>query len=375
MKRMKMSIIAAAAAFVLAACGGGSSELDASMLPAASAEASSGSSAQTASAEAAASGDETPAEQDFFAMDTYMAVSAYGQNKEEAVAMAKKEIDRLDALLSSENEDSEVAELNRNGGGKVSQDVAALLNSSLQLFRETDGAFDIAIFPVMELWGFPTGNFRVPGSDELKEALALTDASQIDFDQSADTVLFRLKGMKIDFGGIAKGYASSRTMDIFREEGVTSALVNLGGNVQTLGTKPDGSLWKVGIESPKKDGSVLGVLSVSDKAVITSGAYERYFEKDGKTYHHIIDPSTGYPSDSGLTSVTIVSADGTLADGLSTSLFIMGKEKATAFWREHHSDFDMILLDEDNTLTITEGIADAFKTDYKTEVVTARQEK
>ena len=146
-------------------------------------------------------------------------------------------------------------------------------------------------------------------------------------------------------------------------------MVSLGGNVQALGAKPDGSKWKVAVQNPDSDESYIGVLEIAGKAVITSGGYERYFEKDGKTYHHIIDPATGYPADSGLKSVTIISSDGTLADGLSTSLFIMGKDKACDFWKEHSDKFDMILMTDDNELYVSEGIADVFSSDLTTNIV------
>ena len=174
---------------------------------------------------------------------------------------------------------------------------------------------------------------------------------------------------QIDFGGIAKGYTSSRIMDIYKDNGITSGLVNLGGNVQALGTKTDGTKWKIAVQSPDDTEDYLGILSVQDKAVITSGGYERYFEQDGVTYHHIIDPKTGYPAESGLVSVTIVSEDGTLADGLSTSLFIMGKEKAADFWREHKDDFDAILMSDDGTLYVTEGLENDFSTERTVEII------
>ncbi len=143
--------------------------------------------------------------------------------------------------------------------------------------------------------------------------------------------------------GSRKGYTSAQIMQIYQDCGVTSGLVNLGGNVQALGGKTDGSKWKVAIQSPDDTEDYLGILEIEDQAVITSGGYERYFEEDGVTYHHIIDPATGYPADSGLISVTIVSDDGTLADGLSTSLFIMGEEKAAQFWRENSDEFEAIM--------------------------------
>ena len=221
----------------------------------------------------------------------------------------------------------------------------------------------------MEAWGFPTQNFQVPSQNTLDQLLPLTDAGNISYDKETKKISFGVEGMKIDLGGIAKGYTSSRIMDIYKDNGITSGLVNLGGNVQALGTKTDGTKWKIAVQSPDDTEDYLGILSVQDKAVITSGGYERYFEQDGVTYHHIIDPKTGYPAESGLVSVTIVSEDGTLADGLSTSLFIMGKEKAADFWREHKDDFDAILMSDDGTLYVTEGLENDFSTERTVEII------
>lgn len=316
-------------------------------------------------------GDPSQAEasRDIFAMDTYMSVTAYGEGADAAVDAAQAEIERLDALLSTGNEDSEIAKLNVSGTAELSEDAGYLVERALELNEETDGAFDIAIYPVMEVWGFPTQNYQVPSEELLQERLALADASQISYNKETREISFGKDDMEIDLGGIAKGYTSARIMDIFKSCGIASGLVNLGGNVQVLGTKTDGSKWRVAVQSPDDENDYLGVLSVFDKAVITSGGYERYFEQDGKTYHHIIDPKTGYPAENGLTSVTIVSADGTLADGLSTSLFIMGKEKAAEFWRAHSDEFDAILLADDGTLYVTEGIADDFSTDLNMEII------
>lgn len=243
------------------------------------------------------------------------------------------------------------------------------MERSLELYKSTGGVFDVAIYPVMKAWGFTDGNYRVPDDETLKSLLQLADPSLIEYDSSTADVNFEEKGVQIDFGGIAKGYTSSRIMDIYKEKGVTSGLVNLGGNAQVLGTKPDGSLWRVAVQSPDAEDEYLGVLETKDKAIITSGGYERYFEKDGVTYHHIIDPSTGYPAENGLISVTIVSADGTLADGLSTSLFVMGKDKAVDYWRTHSDEFDMILLTDDEQLYVSEGIKDSFTSDRDVNIV------
>lgn len=309
------------------------------------------------------------ASKDIFAMDTYMTVTAYGENAEAAVDAAQAEIERLDALLSTGDEDSEIAKLNADGSAELSEDAGYLTERALELYQKTDGAFDIAIYPVMEAWGFPTQNFQVPSQDTLDQLLPLTDAGNISYDKETKKISFGVEGMKIDLGGIAKGYTSSRIMDIYKDNGITSGLVNLGGNVQALGTKTDGTKWKIAVQSPDDTEDYLGILSVQDKAVITSGGYERYFEQDGVTYHHIIDPKTGYPAESGLVSVTIVSEDGTLADGLSTSLFIMGKEKAADFWREHKDDFDAILMSDDGTLYVTEGLENDFSTERTVEII------
>ena len=313
--------------------------------------------------------DDAEAVRDVFAMDTYMTVKAYGSNGDAAVDAAVDEINRLDALLSTGKKDSEIGQINANNGGQLSEDGAILMERSLELYKSTNGAFDVAIYPVMKAWGFTDGNYQVPDADTLKATLELVDPSLIDYDKETSTVSFKKDGVQIDLGGIAKGYTSSRIMDIYKEKGVTSGLVNLGGNAQVFGTKPDGSLWHVAVQSPDSEDEYLGVLETKDKAIITSGGYERYFEKDGVTYHHIIDPSTGYPADNGLISVTIVSADGTLADGLSTSLFVMGKDKATNYWKAHSDEFDMILLTDDEKLYVSEGIKDSFTSDREFEIV------
>ena len=310
------------------------------------------------------------ASRDVFAMDTYMTVTAYGEKAQDAVDAAEAEIERLDTLLSTGNADSEIVKLNEQKSATLSEDGGYLVKRALELNKETDGAFDIAIYPVMEAWGFPIQNFRVPSADELTGLLKHVDAAKISYDKDTREISFEDDQMKIDLGGIAKGYTSSRIMDIFKENGITSGLVNLGGNVQALGTKTDGSNWRVAVQSPDDTEDYLGVLSIRDKAVITSGGYERYFEQDGVTYHHIIDPKTGYPAENGLVSVTIVSSDGTLADGLSTSLFIMGEEKAAEFWKAHSNEFEAIFATDDGTIYVTEGLKDSFTTDLDMKVIT-----
>ncbi len=303
------------------------------------------------------------------AMDTVMSLTAYGPNGEEAVETAIAEIEKLDALLSIGNVDSEVYQINHNGGGTLSETTADLLDISLELYESTGGLFDIAIYPVMEAWGFTNQSYQVPDSSTLEQLLKLADVSNLNYDSQTKELFFTQNGMAIDFGGIAKGYTSARIMEIYRQCGVTSGLVSLGGNVQVLGEKPDGSSWRVGVRNPEDDNGYLGVLSVTDCAVITSGGYERYFEEGGVIYHHIIDPRSGYPAESGVTSATIVSKDGTLADGLSTSLYIMGVEQAIEYWRGHAAEFGFVIFDG-TKVYVTEDLEDSFgESDYEIEVV------
>lgn len=299
-----------------------------------------------------------------FAMDTYMTFTACGKEAEEAVQEAIAEVQRLDALLSTGSERSEVSRINAAGGGELSEDSQILLERALEIYEETGGLFDPTIYPLMELWGFPTQEYHVPTEAEIQETLALVDASRVRRDGASVTLG---AGQRLDFGGIAKGYTSARLMEIFRSHGISSGFVSLGGNVQTIGKKQDGTNWQIGIQDPDSgQGEVIAVVEVEDRAVITSGGYERYFEEDGNTYIHILDPRTGYPADGDLESVTVVSADGTLADALSTSLYLMGYEDAEEYWRVHREEFDMVLITDQGEICVTEGLRDRFRseTDY-----------
>ena len=305
---------------------------------------------------------------DIFAMDTYMTVTAYGKNAENGVNKAVDEINRLETVLSAEKQESDIYKLNDSGSGTLSTDTKNIVSRALEINKTTNGAFYISIYPLMVKWGFTTQKYNVPSKNEISKLLKDVDSSKIKFDEKSGKKKLTEK-MQIDLGGIAKGYTSNRVMQIFKECGVKSGLVSLGGNVQALGTKTDGTAWQIAIENPDKSSDYIGVVSVKDKAVITSGGYERYFEKNGKTYHHILDPETGYPAESGVKSVTIVSDDGTLADALSTSLFVMGKEKALDYWHEHKNEFDTVLVEDNGDITITGGLEKIFKSNFKFDTV------
>lgn len=321
-----------------------------------------------------------------FAMDTYMEFTAYGKNSEKAVDAAIEEVQKLDAMLSAENSKSEVYALNEQGNLQATDDLAELILRGKEIYQETDGLFDDTIYPVMKLWGFPTGNYHVPTAAEVQKKLALVDENKVEIQtrdsdekgrDSKEKAKFVTLGadQQIDFGGIAKGYTGQKLAELFQEYGVSSALVSLGGNIQAIGTKPDGSSWKVGIRDPKGgQQDYIGVLSVENQAVITSGGYERYFEEDGETYIHIINPRTGYPADGDLLSVTIVSKDGTLADGMSTALYIMGYEKACQFWRQHREEFNVILVTDDGKIHISENLKENFQTECDLEMIESESE-
>ena len=303
-----------------------------------------------------------------FAMDTYMNLKAYGENAQKAVNDAKNEIERLDKLWSAVDESSEIYQLNQKKKMKVSDETIELIQFAKEKSKESGDAFDISIYPIVELWGFPTQKYRVPKDQEIQRLLKNVNSQNIKINKKTNMVTLK-KDMKIDLGGIAKGYTSQRIAQIYKGDGVKSGVISLGGNVQAIGKKTDGSRWKVGVQSPDDTENMIGAYEAADEAVITSGAYERYFEKDGKRYHHIIDPSTGKPSEKDLKSVTIISKNGTLSDTLSTTLFVMGKDKAISYWKKHSKEFNMILVDNDNKIYISQGIKEHFNSENDYEVV------
>ena len=292
-----------------------------------------------------------------YAMDTVIDLTACGPEAKRAVAAAEAEIYRLEALWSVGYAGSEIAHINRDGIASVSGETAVLVSDALELYGETGGLFDSAIYPVVNAWGFYSGERRVPDPEELDTLLTFIDPTGITVEN--DRVILPETGMAIDLGGIAKGYASSAAADAMRAEGVKSGILSLGGNVYAIGKKPDGTPWKVGVQDPKDTASFVGIIAMEDEAAVTSGAYQRFFEENGVIYHHIIDPRTGRPSDSGLASVTVVSKDAVRADAYSTALFIMGKDDALAFWRDT-GGFELVLVESSGAVTITEGLRDRF---------------
>lgn len=298
-----------------------------------------------------------PCRRELMAMDTFMTLSVYAQSPAAGEALLEEaagEIRRLEGLLSVTDPGSEIYQVNHGGAVSLSEPVRELLEKALELCRETGGALDVTVYPAVRAWGFTTGEYRVPEEAELSALVERVDYGRVSLDGDR---LALPEGVELDLGSVGKGWTGDRLTALFREAGVSSAIMELGGNVQALGTKPDGAPWRVAVQAP--GGGYAGVLEIADKAVVTSGGYQRYFEQDGEIYWHIIDPAQGRPARSGLQSVTIVADEGTLCDGLSTALFVMGREEALDFWRTRN-DFECVLISEDNTVAITEGLEESF---------------
>ena len=296
-----------------------------------------------------------PVQGTFFAMDTMMDFTVYGESG--LIDQSESLIASLESLVSVTDTGSELYAINQTGSGTLTGKASSLMEQALEICRRTDGALDLSIYPIVRAWGFTTGSYQVPDEAEIQALLPLVDYRKIQYDAATGTVTLP-EGMEIDLGSVAKGYAGQLVAQMLREHGVQSALLNLGGNVQTVGAKPDGSPWQIGIKDPQGEDAMM-VLSVEDQAVVTSGGYERYFEQDGQTYWHIMDPSTGHPADSGLISVTIVGDEGVVCDGLSTALFVMGLEKAADLWAQS-CDFEAVFVTASGEVYITEGLRDRF---------------
>lgn len=236
------------------------------------------------------------------------------------------EFKRLDRLFDYFSDASEVSRLNKAGSIKASEELKVLIRESIEFSRDSNGAFDITCAPVVDIWKKAIRNKALPDEAEIKKALRLTGWDNISLDENSGRVAFKKKGMKIDLGAIAKGFALDCAVRKLKAKGINSALINAGGQIYCLGTNA-GRPWKVGIQDARKKGDVIGSLYLDTKAVATSGDYEQFFEINGRRYCHIIDPRTGYPADSGLGSVTVVADNGITADVLATAIFVLGENK------------------------------------------------
>ena len=295
---------------------------------------------------------------ELFAMGTYMSLAAYGDQAEAALDEAENRITEWESLWSTTDAGSEIYQINHSNGQPVAvcAETETLLRFTLKMAEQTEGALDPTIYPLVDAWGFIRQDYRVPSAQEIRELLSRTGYENLRLENHQVTLP---EGMQLDLGAVGKGYAGQLLADSFREQGITSALLDMGGNIQLVGSRPDGSPWRLGIQNPFGEGSI-GVLEAEDRAVVTSGGYERYFtDEEGKTYWHILDPATGYPADSGLASVTIIADNGALCDALSTAVFVMGLEQGSRYWKTN-GGFDMLLVTEAGEIYLTEGVEGRF---------------
>ena len=315
---------------------------------------------------------EEKSQRQLFAMDTVMTLTLYGEGAargaEEILNGSVQQIQWLEDFWSAVRPEGDVARVNAAGGAEteVAAPTASLLRQSLELCAVTGGALDITAYPAVKAWGFIDQEYRVPSQAELAELAGRIDYRQVSVDEGTrdgETVytVTLPAGMELDLGAVAKG----RTADLLAEglaaDGVSSALLDLGqSTIRAVGEKPDGSSWRIAVQDPAGTG-YLGVLELADLAVGTSGGYQRYFEQDGVTYWHILDPDTAAPARSGLAAVTVVSPSALTCDALSTALFVLGLEEGVQLWRDHPElEFQALFITDEGELYLTQGLEDAF---------------
>jgi len=299
-------------------------------------------------------------------MGTAMTHKAFGSRAEEALAAVCREVSRIEEHLSCFLPDSEISRVNRSAGiksEKLSRETYDVLSEAVEFSRSLLGCFDVTIGPLVSLWKIAQGSSAQPDDVSIERALPLVNYRDLILNPGKSTAELRNAEQSVDLGGIGKGFAGDRIVEVLSSIGISSAYSNLGGNVVTVGAKPDGSPWQIGIQHPRQQDGLIGSVSVVGETVVTSGDYQRAFtDSRGKRHHHILDPTTGYPAESGLISVSIVTDRSVVADPLSTAVFVAGMEKGLTLLRSFpHTE--AILVDSDLQVFITEGLRDRFQAD------------
>ncbi|MDO8707082.1 FAD:protein FMN transferase [Pseudomonas sp.] len=303
-----------------------------------------------------------PFQRSEYIMGTIFDITTLGGNEnslEDAARKAFAEIKRIDSLMSRYKEESEVSIINKKAGigpVKVGQELIEVLKEGRRVSELSGGAFDVTIGPLSNLWGFDEEKKSVPPAEKIDEQRRLVDYRKLKIDEAASTVYLGEKGMMIDVGGIAKGYALKKAMKVFEEAGIRDVIINAGGNLNLRGGKK-GKPWKIGIQDARNEKKLLGVLNITETSVSTSGDYQRFFIKDGVRYHHILDPKTGSPA-KGLVSVTVVGRNEAMTDAMSTAVFVLGLEKGTDLIKK--AGAEGIIVREDGTITVSDGLKEKF---------------
>lgn len=301
-----------------------------------------------------------------FMMDTIFTLKIYDKKDEKILDEAFKRLEEIERRMSSTIEDSDVSLINKNAGIKpvqVHEDVYYVLGRAKHYAALSNGAFDPTIGPLVDLWNIssdePQERDSIPTEEEIQSVLDLVNFNDLELLED-NHVFLKRKGMKLELGGIAKGYAADEVKRIFKEHGVEAAIIDLGGNIYALGEKEDGSPWNIGITNPFEPAtSFVGILQVIDKSIVTSGDYERYIIYNGKRYHHILSTDTGYPIENEVTSVSIISEKSIDGDALSTALFVLGVEEGLKFV-EQLDGIEAIFITKDKEVIASDGIKDLF---------------
>lgn len=302
-----------------------------------------------------------------FLMDTVVDITVYAHREEtarEGVLAAFDEIKRIADLTDRFPEKgsrayalSDVCKINSMAGirpVKVSDDVLTMVELSQKYYNTTERAFDITVGPLMDLWGFG-GKPSVPSDRDIRGKLALVGMDKVIVDRQAKTVFLARKGMSLDLGGIAKGYAAEKAGERLKKMGVSQGVINAGGNIIVLGSKTLVQPWKIGVQDPRDSNNLIGVLALQDQAAVTSGDYQRYFEKGGRRYHHLLDPATGKPA-AKLISVTVVCDSSTEGDILSTALFVLGPDRGLELAEK--MEVEAVFVSKDKVISVTSGLKD-----------------
>lgn len=299
-----------------------------------------------------------------FLMGTVCSIKIYDKSSTEVLDKAFKRIAEIEDIMTINKGSSQIIDINNASGVnpvKVSDETMEVLKEGVKFAGLTEGKMDITIGPLVKLWGIGTEEAKVPSKEEIEEKKALIGYKDLILDEKNKTAFLKNKGMIIDLGAVAKGYTADEVAKVLKENGVEHAIINLGGNVFAMGKNVTGTNWKIGIQDPfTQRGDIIGLIEVDNKSVVTSGIYERYFEKDGKKYHHILSTSTGYPCDNSIAGVSIVSEKSIDGDALSTSVFSLGIEDGMKFINTMPG-VEAIFITKDKEVYITPGLKENFK--------------
>lgn len=303
--------------------------------------------------------DKNPLTRTEFLMGTTITISIYDNKDASILDKAFNRIAELEDQLSINKTDTLLDEVNKNAGikpTKINDDMFKIISKAIEYSKLTGGSFDITVGPIVKLWNIGLPEARVPSDNEIKAKVPLIGYSKIKLNESEKTVYLKDNGMIIDLGGIAKGYTADVIANLLKYNKVNNAIIDLGGNIYALGSKPSGSLWNIGIQDPfSLPGDIIGYISEKNKSVVTSGIYERYIEKDGKKYQHILNPFTGYPYDNEIAGITIISEKSVDGDALSTSVFSKGLKGGIDFVNSING-IEAIFITKDKKVYLTEGL-------------------